>query len=290
MLFKIASILLLIFSIAFAYRVRYRSLHKAKILLENKVKVRTAEIERQKQQIEQQNKMLEESNASKDRFFSIIGHDLNNPMSSINQLLEYLEAEHKNMPPEKLEKFITNLRKSSKYTIELLKNLLSWARTQTNRIEINQKQYSICELFENANKSCLVFSEKKSQKLLFLCEPDHIAFFDFNTIATVLRNLITNAIKYSSAEQEIRVVSQKNDNEIIISVIDKGIGIKEENLKNLFKIENFKSQPGTNGEEGTGFGLVLCYEFVLLNNGRIWAESAPEKGSTFSFSLNIEQS
>ncbi|MBN2261542.1 MAG: hypothetical protein JW735_01425 [Prolixibacteraceae bacterium] len=288
--FNIASILLLVFSIAFAYRVRYRSLHKAKILLEKNVKERTAEIERQKQQIEQQNILLEESNASKDRFFSIIGHDLNNPMSSINQLLEYLEAEYKNMPPEKLEKFIINLRKSSTHTIELLNNLLSWARTQTNRIEINQKHYPICELFENVNKSCLVLAEKKNQKITFDCKPEHIACFDFNTISTVLRNLLTNAIKYSDPDQEIRVVSQKSNNEMIISVIDKGIGIKEESLKNLFKIENFKSKPGTHGEKGTGFGLVLCYEFVILNNGRIWAESTPGKGSTFSFSLNFEQS
>jgi len=290
LLFKIALISLLIFSIAYAFSLRYRSLHKAKILLENKVKERTAKIERQKQQIEQQNKMLEESNASKDRFFSIIGHDLNNPMSSINQLLEYLEAEYKNMPPEKLEKFITNLRKSSSHAIELLNNLLSWARTQTNRIEINQKHYPIHGLFENVNKSCLILAEKKSQKLLFECKPEHVAYFDFNTISTVLRNLLTNAIKYSSPEQEIKVVSQKTNNEIIISVIDKGIGINEENLKNLFKIENFKSKPGTHGEKGTGFGLVLCYEFTMLNKGRIWAESTPGKGSTFSFSLNIEQS
>ncbi|HPR61139.1 MAG TPA: ATP-binding protein [Prolixibacteraceae bacterium] len=125
---------------------------------------------------------------------------------------------------------------------------------------------------------------------MFECKPEHVAYFDFNTISTVLRNLLTNAIKYSSPEQEIKVVSQKTNNEIIISVIDKGIGINEENLKNLFKIENFKSKPGTHGEKGTGFGLVLCYEFTMLNKGRIWAESTPGKGSTFSFSLNIEQS
>lgn len=283
--FKIASLLLLIITIAFVYRIRYRSLHKAKLLLEKNVKERTAEIERQKQFIEKQNMMLEESNASKDRFFSIIGHDLNNPMSSIDQLLEYLASDYKNMSPEMLEKVIRQLKKSSAHTIELLKNLMTWARTQTQRIEINSTSHPIFELFAEVQKTCEILALKKNQQLEFHTHPDLYGYFDFNTISAVLRNLITNAIKFSHPNQTITITTQTIDNEIIVSVSDQGTGIRKENLINLFKIENIKTKNGTNGETGTGFGLILCHEFVLLNKGKIWAESTYGKGSTFFFSI-----
>jgi signal transduction histidine kinase/ligand-binding sensor domain-containing protein len=268
------------------FNIRVRNLNKAKLKLEQNVALRTLEIEQQKTFIEKQNSMLEESNASKDRFFSIIGHDLSNPMSSIDQLLELLEMEYETMSTKSASQLISHLRKSSSHTLELLKNLMTWAQTQTNRIKIDKQLLPISELFADCYNSCDLIARNKEQSLLFFTDESHVGFFDKNTITTVLRNLITNAVKFSKPNGKIEVTSSITDNKIVISVNDHGIGISESDINRLFKIESIKSVRGTEGEVGTGLGLILCHEFVTLNGGTIWVESRQGVGSTFFFTVD----
>lgn len=285
LLFKIFIILSTLLILFVFINFRHRNLKRAKEELERKVAIRTNEIEQQKLHIENQNQQLEESNASKDRFFSIIGHDLTNPMSTIDQLLELLEMDYNTMKPEAATKLIKHLRNSSEQTLNLLKNLTTWAQTQTNRIKIEKKPTAISKLFDAVKLTCETQARNKSQKLQFDASAAHIGFFDYNTINTVLRNLITNAIKFSNIGSTIEIGSKLMPDAIVISVTDHGIGIKKEQLEKLFDIKTVKSKKGTNNELGTGLGLIICHEFVTLNNGTIWVESEQDKGSTFFFSI-----
>jgi len=229
--------------------------------------------------------LLDQNNASKDRFFSIIGHDLNNPMSSIAQLLELLEMEYDTMPSETVSIMIKHLRKSSAHTLELLHNLMTWAQTQTNRIKINKQVHAISQLFEATQTVCEMQAQQKNIHLSFKTMPSHFGSFDMNTISTVLRNLVTNAIKFSRPNDTVLISSKIEDGKLVICVKDQGLGIPNSELKYLFKIEKMKSKKGTQGETGTGLGLILCHEFVQLNGGRIWVKSTVGQGTTFYFSI-----
>lgn len=284
-LFKIFTILSTLLILFVFINFRHRNLKRAKEELERKVAIRTNEIEQQKHYIEKQNQQLEESNASKDRFFSIIGHDLTNPMSTIDQLLELLELDFDTMKPEATIKLIKHLKNSSEQTLNLLKNLTTWAQTQTNRIKINKTSIAISKLFDEVKLTCEIQAKNKNQVLLFNTSTTHIGFFDYNTINTVLRNLITNAIKFSNVGSTIEIKSNLLEKTIVISVKDHGIGIKKEELDNLFDIKTVQSKKGTNKELGTGLGLIICHEFIALNDGEIWVESEIDKGSTFFFSI-----
>jgi signal transduction histidine kinase/ligand-binding sensor domain-containing protein len=287
-IFRFAVLILLLLLALMYFKWRMKSLKRAKRKLEKKVAQRTLEIEKQKAFIEKQNKLLEENNASKDRFFSIIGHDLNNPMSSIDQLLELLDLEYDTMPSETVSVMIRHLRKSSAHTLELLQNLMTWAQTQTNRIKINKRAYSIAELFETTKTVCDMQAQQKNISLNFKTDPSHAATFDMNTISTVLRNLVTNAVKFSKSGSSIEIHSEIEQDKVVILVKDQGLGIPEADLKELFKIEKMKSKKGTQGETGTGLGLILCHEFVLLNGGKIWAKSTVGQGTTFYFSVELK--
>jgi len=285
-IFRMAFVLLIIGAIVLFIRIRFRNLRIAKETLEQNVALRTLEIEQQKVHIEKQNKMLEESNASKDRFFTIIGHDLNNPMSNIDQMLELLEMEYESMPTETVSLMIKHLRISSEHTLDLLRNLITWAKTQTNRIKIEKQPISISDLFSRTQQVCEFLARQKGQVLKFSTDETCVGFFDDNTISTVLRNLITNAIKFSKPNDVITIASKIDLDKIVISVQDKGVGMAKKDVDNLFKVESMKSGIGTKGETGTGLGLILCFEFVTLNGGTIWVKSEPSVGTTFFFSLD----
>ena len=286
LLFKILILLIVIILIFLYTRERYQTLLNAKKSLEINVSERTSEIQKQKDQIEKQNKDLEIANGAKNKFFSIISHDLRNPLSTIDQLIQLINMQYGTASEEKMRSYFDMLKNASTRTIELLDDLLIWARTQTNRITIKKANIQLDELFYGVASYCYPLAQKKKIELVI---PLHIkmnVFVDKNTIQTVLRNLITNAIKFSHENSKVTIhVEDKNDN-IVISVRDNGIGLTKLEKENLFKIENLFTRTGTNGETGTGLGLILCYEFLALNNGKIWVESEHGKGSTFSFSIS----
>jgi signal transduction histidine kinase/ligand-binding sensor domain-containing protein len=282
LLFKIAIVVLVI--LLYSHE-KYQSLIKSQKELELKIAERTYEITDQKEQIEKQNHELETANQTKDKFFSIISHDLRNPLASINQMAQVLSMQFKTASEERRLKYLEILIKSSGNTLELLDDLLIWARTQTNRIKIKKNSYPIDELFYEVLSHCYPLAEKKNIELKIPLHTNKKAFVDKNTIATVLRNLITNAIKFSPTNSTIEVKVREKNESLIICISDQGIGISPQEIKKLFKIENIYSKEGTSGETGTGLGLVLCQEFLALNNGSIWVESEVNKGSTFCFKI-----
>ena len=263
--------------------------------MEQKVIERTEEIteknkllQQQKKEIEKSRDLLTKHNATKDKFFSIIAHDLRGPIGNMNTFLDLISLKFDKFDKDKLKELILGLRETSKKTYDLLDNLLIWAQNQRKEIKYSPNEYDISEIVDfnisliehSANSKGIVIKNETIRKTN--------AWFDKNLIDLVVRNLLNNAIKYSENDDIITISSKKSDNELIISVKDTGIGMNEKTKTNLFRIDNKQaSKIGTNGEKGTGLGLILCKDFIEKNKGGIWVESEVNIGSVFSFSLPI---
>ncbi len=254
-----------------------------------------SELSTKNEEIEISNKSLKDSNATKDKFFSIIAHDLKNPLTVMISGSDLLLNHYHKYNDEKRLKHIARLYSSSNFLHKMLENLLLWARTQTESIEFNPKPDTINSvILENYNLLKLNFQEKHID-FKFDFETDIIANFDKNMLNTVIRNLLSNAIKFTPEGGEIEIGAvnkpseglEPSEGSINIYVKDTGVGIPKYNLEKLFKIDKTISTIGTNNEKGTGLGLILCKEFVEKHGGKIWAESEVDKGSTFWFSLPI---
>lgn len=230
---------------------------------------------------------LEKEIANRNKFFSIISHDLKNPFTVLMGYSELLLLKHKELNIEMREKYIENIYESTKQTLSLLENLLAWSRTQNKTITFKPENFDISTII----KKNITLLEKSAELKEIQIESNysaHIVYADTEMIRTVLRNLITNAIKFTPRGGTISISNFEKDNTIITSISDTGIGMSEEKLNSLFKIDKTFSAKGTENETGTGLGLILCHEFITMNNGKIWAESEPGKGSTFYFSLKKE--
>lgn len=244
-------------------------------------------IEQQKNDIEEKAKSLQDLNKTKDRFFSIISHDLKSPFNSLLGLTELLKLERETMSDEETDQLIDLIHKSSEQGYKLVLNLLDWSRSQTNQIEFQPTRLHLSKLVrENIE---LLKTQAKNKGIDIVVEKNNknsFVFADLNMINTVLRNLISNAIKYTH-QGEIKIKCNCNTSICKLSISDTGIGISKENLKKLFDIDNNISTPGTDGEKGTGLGLILCKEFIEKNKGEIFVESTVNKGSIFSFNLPL---
>ena len=228
---------------------------------------------------------LSELNATKDKFFSIIAHDLLSPFNSIIGLTNLLDSQLKQKDYEGLEKYNSIIQSSSKQALNLLTNLLEWARTQTGKIKFNPVTFELTqEIKETINLSNV--SAKRKEITIQQNLPSKLPVFaDKLMIHTVLRNVISNAVKFTHKGGKIKVSAEKDKDHIKILVEDNGIGIKKEHMDNLFSIDNNYSQPGTQNETGTGLGLLLCNEFIKIHSGKIDVESKEGKGSRFYFTL-----
>ncbi len=253
------------------------------ILLQNE-ELRELNINLEKK-VEQRTRELNELNATKDKFFSIIAHDLKNPF---NTLMGFTELMLDNLPDyslEKLREFIGILHETSKQSYSLLENLLEWSRSQTGRLQMVVEPIDLYELVEqNINLLSNQAASKKIKLINDIREPA-VATADKNMINTVIRNLISNAIKYTRDGGNITASVAQKDDYYELSITDTGIGIKPENLQKLFRIDVNYSTRGTKDEMGTGLGLILCKEFIVKNGGKIWGESEFGKGSTFKFTV-----
>ena len=189
--------------------------------------------------------------------------------------------------PEKLLKTVTTINTSAKSGYKLLENLLEWARTQTGRIEFKQERTPLKTIFSGANDIAQSIALNKSIALNFEPTGEMEVFVDRNMVNTILRNLITNAIKYTHKAGTINVVASQTDHKAFISVIDNGVGIDSVMISKLFKISEKISTAGTEKETGTGLGLLLCKEFVEKHGGQIEVRSELGKGSEFIFSLPL---
>ncbi|MCG8578684.1 MAG: tetratricopeptide repeat protein [Bacteroidales bacterium] len=235
----------------------------------------------------EKNKELKQLNATKDKFFSIIAHDLKSPFSSLMGFAEMLVLNAENKDTGTVIEYSQIIHNSTKRLLGLVENLLQWSRTQIGTTEYKPTQLDISIQTHNIVSLLRLNAEEKDIVISPKIERNLVAWADENLYNTVLRNLISNAIKFSRIGSVIYVTAGVKNDMIEVSVVDSGVGIRHENLEKLFMVDNTFSTKGTLNEKGTGLGLVLCKEFVEINKGTIWAESELEKGSTFYFTLPL---
>ncbi len=237
--------------------------------------------------VETRTKELHDLNATKDKFFSIIAHDLKNPFNTLMGFTELILDTLDDFTTDKLREIIEILHSTSKQSYALLENLLEWSRSQTGRMDMKAEKIDMHDLIEE-NFGLLSNQAAKKKVMLLSSVPDNTyAFADANMIRTVIRNLISNAIKYTKEGDKISCNTSIKKNNLLIEITDTGIGIKPQNLEKLFRIDENYTTHGTDDESGTGLGLILCKEFVNRNGGDIWAESTFGEGSTFKFTLPL---
>lgn len=240
-------------------------------------------------ELEKSQSSLQELNASKDKFFSIISHDLRSPFTSIIGFAEVMLEDIDMLSKEDIKEFTGSIYKSSKNIQNLLENLLQWSRIQTGRIEFNPIHFDLNHLANDVIALYQVNAARKKIELSNCIEIDYQINADKFMIDTVLRNLISNSIKFTPQGGKIEIILEENNenNLLQISIEDTGVGMTPEILSKLFKIDEHVTTKGTEKEKGTGIGLILCKEFVEKHGGNIWAESTIGEGSKFKFTLPL---
>lgn len=228
---------------------------------------------------------LRESNISKDKFFSIIAHDLRGPFNAIIGFSDLLFNDYESLEESEKMTMIKNIHDASLGTFKLLENLLEWSRIRTGRTVPNPENVDLSTVANGTLGFLKAFAEKKNIKLFSGIHFGTIAYCDENMITTVVRNLIANAIKFTPPGGNVRIWASNKEEFVEVTVADSGIGISTEQIKKLFRLDESVKTRGTSGEQGTGLGLLLSKEFIELNNGKIWVESEPGKGSQFHFTL-----
>jgi PAS domain S-box-containing protein len=250
-------------------------------------------LKRRENKIRKQKDELAELNAEKDKFFSIISHDLKNPFNSLLGFSELLHDDFDTLDETTKKEFAGHIYVGAQNTYKLLENLLAWSTAQSGKIEFNPSPMTINALVAENLKLLDQMARAKNIQLQSDLKNDYFIITDHDLVNTVIRNLLSNAIKFTPKDGQVTIsanlVSGIEPNEFLeISVKDTGLGIAPENLEKLFKIGKSHSTSGTEGESGTGLGLMLCKEFVEKSGGKIWVESVVGKGSTFYFSLPIK--
>lgn len=243
------------------------------------------ERKRSEEQIIAYNKELQLSNDSKDKFFSILAHDLKSPFTSLLGYSDLIANDLIDLSPEETKDAVTNINKVARNIFSLLENLLEWSRIQTDRIENKPEEIEIYHIVQNVID--LFQNNARAKNLTFsnLIKEDTIVYADENFIFTVIRNLISNATKFSNQDGQVIIKSNVFGDFTEISVEDNGIGMTEEEMKMLFRIDVHHTKLGTHKEKGTGLGLILCKEYIEKSGGKISVSSQVNKGSIFTFSL-----
>ena len=243
-------------------------------------------LNKQNEEIGIQRDHLTELNQTKDKLFSIIAHDLRGPIGSTFTFLELLTANEVDFTKKELVENLNVIKDSSKATFKLLENLLTWSRSQKGEIEFKPTQNNLFKLVQSNIDLFASNAENKKIRISNELDPNISFEFDKEMINTVIRNLINNSIKYTRENGQITISAKEINDCIEISVHDTGIGMNSDAAEVLFLTNNSQNRKdGTRGERGTGLGLLLCKEFVGKHNGKIWAESKPDEGSTFKFTL-----
>jgi two-component system, sensor histidine kinase and response regulator len=238
-------------------------------------------------EIETKNNKLQELNATKDKFFGIIAHDLRNPFNAILGFSDALVTSGDQYDQEHTMEIIGMMHSSAQNAYKLLENLLEWSRSQTEGIEYNPQNLILKNLVIETENLCENLAKEKNISILHDIPDNLKVYADQNMLNAILRNLITNAIKFTNNGGNITITSILQNAEIVITVSDTGIGMNEDTKKKLFNIHEKISILGTEKESGTGLGLILCKEFVEKQGGKIWVESELGKGSHFKFSIPL---
>jgi signal transduction histidine kinase len=263
-----------------------QKLYKETLSINEYLQEKNDKIELQKKSIIAANKKLQRLSQTKDKFFSIISHDLKTPFNSIIGFSNLLSEHYDEFSDEDRKNYIDNIEKSANNTYKLLDNLLEWSQLQNNQENLKLEKTNLFLLGNEVIGLLKQNANEKNISLINNIETDIELVVDINKIKRVLRNLISNAIKFTHTKGEVTLYGHLKNNVIEVAVVDNGIGIRAEKINRLFDISEKVSTPGTNKEKGTGLGLLLCDEFIKRHNGRIWVESEIDKGTTFKFTLS----
>lgn len=293
----IIAAMVIVFFIVLLIVLFMRNKHIAKTnlqLIEKNEQIEASNIELDKQNkiISEQNIKLEESNASKDKLFSIISHDLKNPIGGLKEMITVLAENFHTFDEEEKKEILQELKSTSDNVLELLLGLLTWSRSQRNKIEYDPYKQDLFQLvYQNI---AIVSSSARNKNITIINSvPENTAaFFDVNMINTVVRNLLTNAIKFSNYGGKIEVKAeqyQEDTNYVLVSISDNGVGIPSDKLDKLFQVKHSFTTIGTGGEKGTGLGLLIVWDFIEKNHGKIWVDSVVGEGTTFYFTLPTEE-
>ena len=238
-------------------------------------------------QLNEANAQLEKLNIDKDRFISILGHDLKNLFNNLLGFSELLTEDIRNLNTNEIEDIAKNINITAKITNKLLEDILLWVRTQQGKIPFKPQILNFRDICNNILEVLKPNADAKKIKINYSSTDDLNVFADDDMLKTVLRNLVSNAIKYTNKNGEVNINAEENFGNIIISVSDNGIGIANDELTKLFNISEVITTKGTANERGTGLGLLICKDFVVKHGGKIWVESEVGKGSDFKFTLPI---
>jgi signal transduction histidine kinase len=267
--------------------------------LEEKVQIRTAEYQninkklkleieerkRAESALQESETKLREANAAKDKFFSLIAHDLRNPFNAVIGFSNLLRENIAEFDITEISEYIGYINDSAINAYTLLGNLLDWARSQTNSIQFNPEAVNICEIIKS---TLIILSGEATKKNILInssVSSECTVMADSNMVSAVLRNLISNAIKFTQPGGVIHLSSRMAGEKNEFTIADNGVGIQQNDIEKLFRIDAKVYTKGTSNESGTGLGLILCKEFVEKNSGTIRVESEPGKGSRFIFTL-----
>jgi len=256
------------------------------------LRVHQADIIKQKAVVEKLNNTLSEKNkslveliATKDKFFSIIAHDLRSPFNSILGFSNLLYKNFNDYSDTQIRTFVENIHKSTRQTFQLLENLLEWSRSQSGAMEFKPEMYNVDALIAETIEMACIVAKNKQITIYKNIDTSLYAYVDKDMFNVIIRNLLSNAIKYTYKSGIVSINISKKENIVFITISDNGIGINSDWIENIFNITEKHAIHGTENEKGTGIGLLLCKDFVEKHGGSIWVESEIGKGSSFTLTI-----
>ncbi len=261
-----------------AFNSMSQKLYENQHMLEEKVKEKTIDLEDKIKEVNQ-------LNADKDVFISILAHDLKSPLNALLGFSELLAMKAGRYSTDKIEKHAGIINNTAKQMFDLLEGILLWTRSQSGKLPFNPMEVNLLSTCNSVIEALQIVADTKSITIDCKIDQQITVFADLDMLKTVIRNLLSNALKFTNENGLISVNATKNDQNTLVSVTDNGIGMNDEQLQRLFKNPGHSVQDGTAGEHGTGLGLVLCKEFIEKHNGEISVESKLGSGTTFSFTL-----
>lgn len=272
------------FIIIVIFNKRYQQNQKLNVQLSLKNK----EIEQQQINEEKLNKKLKEANETKDKFFSIVAHDLKSPFNSLLVLTSLLIDDYDTFTEDERKQFIKQIKASSENTFTLLQNLLDWASTQMGKTIVVPENIDLSKILQETIALLTPTAKNKKIRIVSDVPENTVAWADKNMVSTVILNLVSNAIKFTPLQGQVEIHSNLSNHHLEVIVADTGVGISQKNIDKLFRLDQKIQTVGTAKETGTGLGLILCKEFIEKNNGKIWVNSKLGEGSQFYFTLPMQ--
>ena len=287
--FSSAAAQLILFSFVIGYTIKkkggqkFRLEQQQKLLFEQRVKERTAELEQANEQLSLKNKELEKINGTKNRLLTILSHDLRSPIHNVASLISLIKEHH--IDQKGFSALLPELEKSISDTTNFMSLLISWTQSQRDGLVANKSPFRIREVIEKNVSHFKAELKAKALDLEVFVDTEY-GYADENMMELVIRNLLSNAIKFSLQAGKIIInVTEPVDNLVAISITDQGVGIDEQRLDLFFDVSRKNTTPGTHGEKGFGMGLILCKDFAMLNDGKLTFTSEKGKGSTFTVTI-----